>query len=494
MLFNSVDFIVFFPVVFAILLVIPKRARYIWLLVSSYFFYMSWNPKYALLILASTFITWLSALLVSRYRAEERKKANICLVVCVVLNLAILVVFKYAGFLFASLNDVFSRAGITFFDRRFDLLLPVGISFYTFQALSYSIDVYRNNIQPERNFLRYALYVSFFPQLVAGPIERSVSLLPQLQNIENVNLFDYDRIRDGFLLMMWGFFQKLVIADRAALLVKPVIRDYGDYGLIELSIATVLFAVQIYCDFGGYTNIARGAAAIMGIRLMQNFRQPYLATGIRDFWKRWHISLTSWFTDYVYIPLGGNRRGTLRTYVNTVIVFALSGLWHGASWNFVAWGLIHAFYRVAESLALHLRAKLSARMPVSVPPPLTLSGRIGRILVTFALTCFAWIFFVSPDLTHACNIIRQMASVLIASPDLLGLGLDLTNWRVLFFAVIVLGAVDILHEKGVSVFDAVSKQQLWFRWTLYLGLIWSVLLFGIYGAAYDESAFIYFRF
>lgn len=234
------------------------------------------------------------------------------------------------------------------------MLLPVGISFYTFQALSYTLDVYKNKIQAERNILKYALFVSFFPQLVAGPIERSGHLLSQIQAVSTLKLWQYDRIRDGLVLMFWGLFQKMVIADRASILVNNVYNNYTSYGCVEIVIATILFAFQIYCDFGGYTNIARGAAQVMGFELIQNFRQPYLALNIKDFWHRWHMSLTSWFTDYLYIPLGGSHKGNVHKYFNILLVFTVSGLWHGASWNYIAWGLLHAIYQIVSDIRAQL--------------------------------------------------------------------------------------------------------------------------------------------
>ena len=262
---------------------------------------------------------------------------KLCVAGSLISNLGILCLFKYGNFILSNLTSFASALGITGANRHLDLLLPVGISFYTFQALSYTIDVYRGDtddgIRVEKNIFKYALFVSFFPQLVAGPIERSKNLLRQIQNIEYIPVWNFDRVRDGFFLMIWGLFQKLVIADRASLLVNNVVNHYQKYGFIELLIAMILFAFQIYCDFSGYTNIARGAAQVMGFSLTNNFRQPYLAVNIKDFWRRWHISLTSWFTDYLYIPLGGNRKGTLRKYLNVFIVFSISGLWHGASWN-----------------------------------------------------------------------------------------------------------------------------------------------------------------
>lgn len=287
MAFNSIDFLIFFPIAVAIYFIIPRKIRYIWLLVISYYFYMGWNPKYALLIALSTVITYMASLLIS----SCAKKNNVAgkkffLWGSLLVNLGILGIFKYADFFLSNLNIVLAHLGFETLDRRLDLLLPVGISFYTFQALSYTLDVYYGKIKAEKNMFRYALYVSFFPQLVAGPIERSVNLLPQIQNVENISVWNYERIRDGLLLMIWGLFQKLVIADRASLLVDNVVNNYTNYGFFEISIAVSLFAIQIYCDFGGYTNIAIGAARVMGFNLMNNFRQPYLAVSIKDFWRR----------------------------------------------------------------------------------------------------------------------------------------------------------------------------------------------------------------
>lgn len=348
MLFNSIDFMVFFPIVVLVFFAIPRRMRRVWLLLASYYFYMSWHPQYAILIAASTIITFIGGLLIERMKTKHRKR--LVLVISLVSNLLILAVYKYADFAIQTLSGIMSRFGLGVIERRLDLLLPVGISFYTFQAISYTIDVYKGDVKAERNVINYALFVSFFPQLVAGPIERSGNLLSQIQKTKELNLWNFERVRDGMLLIFWGLFQKLVIADRAAILVKQVYGSYKNYGFLELAIASVLFAFQIYCDFGGYTNIARGAARVMGFSLMQNFRQPYFATSIKDFWRRWHISLTSWFTDYLYIPLGGSKKGMLRQHLNTFIVFGISGLWHGASWHFVLWGVLHAFYQMIGNI------------------------------------------------------------------------------------------------------------------------------------------------
>ena len=494
MLFNSIDFLVFFPIVVFIFFIIPKKLRCFWLLVASYYFYMSWNPKYALLIAASTVITFASGLLIDYYRKQHNTMAmKLCVAGSLLSNLGILCVFKYGNFFLANLRALAAFVGITMAERQLDLLLPVGISFYTFQALSYTIDIYRggeeeNSIKPEKNILKYALFVSFFPQLVAGPIERSKNLLQQIQNIETIKLWNFDRVKDGFFLMIWGLFQKLVIADRASLLVNNVINHYQKYGFVELGIAMVLFAFQIYCDFGGYTNIARGAAQVMGFSLTQNFRQPYLAVNIKDFWRRWHISLTSWFTDYLYIPLGGNRKGTLRKYVNIMIVFGVSGLWHGASWNFVVWGLVHGILLIFNDL----KDRIFTFKESAIKQLRCLRKGIA-IIITFILADFAWIFFVSKNLRHALGVIRRMGSVWKTS-DLTKLGLDKTDWGVLLLGLTILLIVDCIHENNISIFDSINKINIVARWVLCLGLVWSTIMLGIYGAAYDTSTFIYFQF
>lgn len=497
MLFNSIDFLFFFPLVVCVFFLIPKKARCIWLLISSYYFYMSWNPKYALLIALSTVITYLSGLFIDKCSGTNHKKFIVA--ISVISNLLILGIFKYANFAIYTFSAVLSRIGFEPIDKRLDLLLPVGISFYTFQALSYTLDVYKGRIKAEKNFIRYALFVSFFPQLVAGPIERSGHLLKQIQTINTAKLWNYKRIRDGVLLMFWGLFQKLVIADRASLLVNEVYDHYQSYGFLEISIATFLFAFQIYCDFAGYTNIARGAANVMGFELMQNFRQPYFAISIKDFWRRWHISLTSWFTDYLYIPLGGNRKGDIRKYINTFIVFIVSGLWHGASWNFIAWGFVHAVYQVTGDIKTRITEKVAIKkqrennVRSNDENNASFSILLLRIITTFIFVDIAWVFFASSSLRQAFGMFAQMFSA-FQTTSIYEIGLDSGNWFMLWFGLGILTIVDVCHEMGKSVFAMVNKQALYFRWILYLGLIWSVIMFGIYGSKYDTSQFIYFQF
>lgn len=290
--------------------------------------------------------------------------------------------------------------------------------------------------------------------------------------------------------MMWGLFQKLVIADRASILVNNVITGYVNYGFVELALAAALFAIQIYCDFGGYSNIARGAAKVMGFELMNNFEQPYLATSIKEFWRRWHISLTSWLTDYVYIPLGGNRKGRIRKYINILIVFGVSGLWHGASWSFVVWGLLHAFYQIIGDLK---NAVFSKSIGKGNRGRNTFSSRLRKVIGTFILTDFAWIFFVCSDMQQALGVIKNMLTY-VQTTDIFELGLDRGNWFFLIMGIAILFFVDLMHEKGISVSALVQKQDIVFRWGIYLALIWTTIMFGIYGMAYDTSAFIYFQF
>lgn len=343
MLFNSYNFLIFFPIVVLIYFLIPHKIRYIWLLIASYYFYMCWNAKYALILLFSTVITYASGLLITRANKiiDDKNKVKwkkIFVTLSFVINLSILFIFKYFGFAVENINKILTNLNMNILNPSFDVVLPVGISFYIFQALSYTVDVYREDVKAEKNFLKYALFVSFFPQLVAGPIERSKNLLNQMNE---KHYFDAQRVKDGLLLMIWGGFQKIVIADRVAIVVNTVFNNYPQYEGMYIIVAAILFAFQIYCDFSGYSIIAMGAAKVMGFKLMENFNCPYFSQSVGEFWRRWHISLSTWFRDYLYIPLGGNRKGKLRKYINLMIVFIVSGLWHGANWSFVIWGALN---------------------------------------------------------------------------------------------------------------------------------------------------------
>lgn len=502
MLFNSFEFLIFFPVIVIIYFLIPRKIRCFWLLAASYFFYMCWNVKYALLLFFSTFVTWICGFILQTVSEKNWSPERIlfykkgCVAASFFLNLSILFFFKYFNFTVGNLNFLLDKIHTNFRLPVLDLILPVGISFYTFQALGYTVDVYRQEIEAEKNFFRYALFVSFFPQLVAGPIERSKNLLLQLKNLDKLQVWNYERIRSGLSLMLWGFFQKLVIADRISIVVKQVFDHYQEFGCVELACAAILFSFQIYCDFGGYSNIAKGAAEVMGIQLMNNFRQPYFAQNIKSFWRRWHISLTSWFTDYLYIPLGGNRKGKTRQFANILIVFLCSGLWHGANWTYVVWGLLHGCAQIAGSLnsghSFPLRPKKHA-VPAEKKPMPGIGIRLLKTTFTFSLVTVFWVFFRADTMGQALDYFVQCLRYrrLQSFTDM---GLNPVNWYVLLASLFLLLLVDILHERGISLRQKIGSLNFLLRGIVYLGAIWSVILFGIYGYQYDASQFIYFQF
>lgn len=496
MLFNSLSFLVFFPLILLVYFVIPARVRYIWLLVCSYFFYMCWNAKYALLLLLSTVITYGAGLLLEANKNHVISKKWI-VAGSLFVNFGILFVFKYLDFALKTVQTVLEKMGITFTTAEFSLLLPVGISFYIFQAVGYMIDIYREKLMPEKNFLRYALFVSFFPQLVAGPIERSTKLLPQLQNVHKIKLWNSSRVRDGALVMLYGYMLKMIIADRTALMVDRIFhaQEYSLYGGLTVWVAAILFSLQIYCDFAGYTYIAIGASKVMGIELMNNFDTPYLAMSIKEFWNRWHISLTSWFRDYLYYPLGGSRKGKIRKYVNIMIVFAVSGLWHGAAWHYVAWGILHGFMRVIEEITEKLRNKVRSFFQIKDQ---VLSYKAFRVCVTFVLVTLAWVFFRAETIGQALDLIKSMMTVwnpwVLFDDSLLSVGLDGKDWNVLLFALVVLFVTECCKYKKVSLTQRFADQNILFQWGFFLIGILFIVVFGIYGPAYNASQFIYFQF
>lgn len=500
MLFNSFHFLIFFPIVVLIYFIIPRKLRYLWLLAASYYFYMSWNARYAVLIALSTVITWISGLLLERFSSRGARKW--VLACSFFANLGILFFFKYFGFFIDNFNRIAGHLGIAILDNPFDLLLPVGISFYTFQALGYTVDVYRGDTAAEKNPFRYALFVSFFPQLVAGPIERSKVLLTQLKNIEHIRLFSladdksFNRIASGFILMVWGLFQKMVIADRVSILVDQVFGNSYCYGTFELLAGVLGFALQIYCDFNGYSTIAVGAARVMGFTLTDNFDTPYFAVSISDFWHRWHITLSTWFRDYLYIPLGGNRRGRLKKYRNLMITFLASGLWHGAAWNYVVWGGLHGIYQILGDMINPLKERSLKLLRVDTS---VFSYRLGQVLCTFCLTCFAWIFFRAKSFLSALLYIRRLFTRwnpwVLFNESMYSLGLDRREMNILFFSLLVLLLVDLLRylrKENVAAF--LMKQNLWFRWLVVFGLIVMILVYGEYGLNFDSAQFIYFNF
>lgn len=501
MLFNSFRFLVFFPAAVFIYFLISKRLRYIWLLAASYFFYMNWNAKYALLLAGSTLVTWFGGLLLGLCQEKNAgsfwKKWIVAL--SFACNLGILGFFKYFDFALGNVNALLERLGMQVLERPFDIVLPVGISFYTFQALGYTVDVYRQDIRPQKNLFKYALFVSFFPQLVAGPIERSKNLLVQIEQMEQAGfrkLYDYDRIASGLRIMLWGYFLKMVIADRIAVIADTVFDSWYFYGTVVLVFAAAAFSIQIYCDFAGYSTIAVGAAKIMGFDLMENFDTPYFARSIQEFWRRWHISLSTWFKDYLYIPLGGNRCGRLRRHLNLMITFLASGLWHGASWHFAAWGAVHGLYQIIGAETRPLRERIYEKTHTKRH---SFSFRFGQSAAVFAMAAFAWIFFRAGSLSQAFDYISRI----FTKPDwwaltdgtIYRLGLARREMNILVFSLGILFLAGVVKYKNHETVDAfLAKQCAWFRWGAVAVLFFCIFLFGIYGPGYDAAQFIYFQF
>ena len=494
MLFNSYSFLFFFPIVLMVFFVIPARFRYLWLLVASYYFYMSWNPKYIVLIVFSTLVTWGGARLLC---GREGRKRKAILIICILLNLAVLFFFKYFRFALDTVNLLVTRMGMQPLSSGFDVMLPVGISFYTFQALSYVIDVYRGETEAEKNLLLYASYVSFFPQLVAGPIERSSSLMQEIKNLATEKkIWDYNRVKSGAFVMLWGYFLKMVVADHAAVLADEIFNHYTDFGTAILILGVLAFALQIYCDFAAYSTIALGTARIMNIRLMDNFDTPYFALSVREFWHRWHISLSTWFRDYVYIPLGGSRCSKARKYFNIMVTFMVSGLWHGANWTFVLWGMLHGFFQILEDLLEPVIKRINRFLQVDTT---AFSYKLLQWLFTFACVCFAWIFFRAETVKNALNYIVRMFTWhdpwVFYDETLYSLGLSVKEVHVLLFSVLLILAVGLAKRVRNIRFDEwILKQNLWFRVLLMSAGVMFIVLFGKYGLAEDASAFIYFQF
>lgn len=488
MLFNSYAFLLFFPVVVLVYYLLPKKAQNIWLLIASYYFYMNWDAKYALLLLFSTTVTYGCGLLIENYREH----AKLFLTLSFFVNLSILFVFKYLTFALDCLNGILSPFGLAIPNPSFHLLLPVGISFYIFQALGYTMDVYRKEICAEKRFLHYALFVSFFPQLVAGPIERSKNLLGQLAT---KHTFSYENLKEGFVIMLWGYFQKVVVADRIAIFVDRVYANYETYSGVYVIVAAFLFPFQIYCDFAGYSTIALGAAKILGIDLMRNFRCPYFASSIKDFWRRWHISLSTWFRDYLYIPLGGNRVSRRKGYRNILIVFLISGLWHGANLTFVIWGMLHGVFQVVGSCLQPLRNKVRKILHISETNVIV---RAGKILVTFLLVAFAWVFFRADSIQDAVQMIQSMLQAdnfeILKNGALYEAGLNHRAFVVMLFSIFILIVSDFLETRNISLTNQVIHAPTVVRYVCCLGMLAYILIFGVWGSSYDAASFIYFQF
>lgn len=480
MLFNSLSFAIFLPVVFAIYWLLPAKYRWILLLIASYWFYMSWNPQYVLLILFTTAVSFVAGISIERQHTKTKKRITLAL--ACLSSIGVLFLFKYFNFINESIANTLSFFNIPFEPIILNLLLPVGISFYTFQTLSYVIDVYNGQIIAEHHFGKYATFVSFFPQLVAGPIERTDNLLPQ---IKEEHKFSYASASYGLKQMAWGFFKKIVIADTVSKYTCRAFDYPRSYQGFALVLATAMFTIQIYCDFSGYSDIAIGTAKLFGINLMTNFKSPYFSQSIREFWSRWHVSLSTWFRDYVYIPLGGNRVSKLRNAMNLLVTFLISGLWHGANWTFVIWGGLHGMAQIIENLV----------MPKKKEPCREGAVWLIRVALVFCFCSFAWLFFAASTITDATYIIGHMLSGAHHPVDYFckgfySLGLETRVILPLMFSVVILFIYDYQSLK-LDVIWVISNQKTTLRWVFYVVfLLW--MIFNI--PTTNATEFIYFQF
>lgn len=480
MLFNSIDFALFFPLVFIIYWIVAKNlnSRNLLLLIASYVFYGWWDWRFLFLIIISSLVDFIVGQRI--YKSESKKNRKGLLIISLLVNLGFLFYFKYTNFFIDTFVESFRLFGQELEVSTLNIILPVGISFYTFQTLSYTIDIYRGQLKPTRDWLSFFTFVAFFPQLVAGPIERASHLLPQFHKKYK---FNYHEVRSGLLLMAFGLFKKMVIADRAAIIVNQVFNNPSDYFGFDLVVGTIFFAFQIYCDFSGYSDIAIGIARTMGFDLMKNFDSPYFSKSITEFWRRWHISLSTWFRDYVYIPLGGSRQGKYKTYANLFIVFVVSGLWHGAAMTFVIWGAIHGFIIVIEKSLSKIRQRIFTSSPIL--------NYLVAIPFTFFIVCFAWIFFRANSFGDA-GLILKNAINFSHQFDILSLGLDLREIQVLFTTIVILCIKDYFDRNDLWI-ERSMKLSFPLRWSFYIILVLSIIFYGVYGDN-SQAEFIYFQF
>ena len=487
MLFNSLEFlIIFFPVVTYGYFILPHRFRWFWLLVASCYFYMAFVPAYVFILGFLILVDYSAGRLIAGSKNQRERK--FWLIASLIANLGVLGFFKYFNFLNTNLSLLLGSFHVADPIPYLGIILPIGLSFHTFQSMSYTIEVYRGAQPVERHLGIYALYVMFYPQLVAGPIERPQNLLHQFREL---HFFEYNRVVNGLRLMAWGLFKKMVIADRLATFVDRVYARPSDYDGPLFVIATVFFAYQIYCDFSGYSDMAIGAAEVMGFKLMTNFKRPYSAQSIADFWQHWHISLSTWFRDYVYIPLGGNRVSQWRWQFNLMIVFLLSGLWHGANWTFVIWGALHGVYYVLENQLRRLSGYI--RLPYE---------KLGNVLVgwaqtiwVFGLVCFAWIFFRATDLADAWYIVSHLLDGFnrLTSFSALKNEINRVEFTLPFVGMIL--SIVLLEsiqwfEKRQRLPEFIADRPMWLRWVIYYAFVITIIVFGDFG----KSQFIYFQF
>lgn len=475
MLFNSFSFLLFFPVATLLYYLIPYKLRWEYLLLVSYGFYMNWNPSYALLLLFVTIVSYIISISINRSQARKKKRI---LTIGIIFSILPLVIFKYLNFINDSVFTILNDIGVRIEVPKFNLLLPVGISFFTFKAISYMVDVYKGKNHVEKNPGIYALYIAFFVDLSAGPIDRAEKLIPQLKAKHS---FVPENVVKGLRMMLWGYFMKVMIADRITLYVDPIFNNLNNHSELSVLVAAILFSIQIYCDFGGYSFIAIGCGKVMGFDLMMNFERPYMATCVTDFWRRWHISLSTWFRDYVYIPLGGNRCSKGRHIFNLLVTFTVSGLWHGANWTFVIWGFLNGLFQVIgkemKNLKTHTRRffKLSENSQIAY---------WWNITVTFVLMTVAWTFFKANSVEDAFKAVSMMFKPVghLYLPQISLLVYIIIGCTILFFC-------DIIQEKKGK-HPMLENKYIGIRFLSYIFLTIMILAVGVF----DGGQFIYFQF
>lgn len=474
MLFNSIPFIVFLPIVVLVYYLIPTKIRYVWLLLASYFFYLCQSTSFVSLLLLSTVTTYFAG--IATYKASTRRNKNIIVAMTFILNAGIWLFIKYADFVLE----------LTGSDRRFNLFLPIGISFYTLQALSYVMDCYREKMEPERNIIRYALFVSFFPSILSGPINRGCDLLP---NLKCDSKLDYDNLKYGLMKMLWGYFLKLVIAARLVILVDNAYSNADGYAGGTLFFAAISFLFMLYCDFEGYSNIAIGAARLLGINMKENFKQPFYSLSMGELWRRWHISLSTWLREYVYFSLGGNRKGAARKYINIFVIFLVSGIWHGANFTFIIWGLLNGLFLVMGNVLLPIRNDVASKMGLDKMPRFR---RIMQRIGVYLLYAFTMIYFDSVNVQCANIVIKRIFTV-FSSPvkvmnEIISLGLGRAN---LMFAIIMSLMVLVIdgyaHKDSCDFTGLMKKTPTVIRWGLYLFMVTAI----VFSANLTGQEFIY---
>lgn len=494
MTFNTFLFYLFFTLVVIVNYILPRKWRWVWLLIASYVFYGLSDIRFPFVLLTCTVFSYITGKLIARSKDDQRKK--IWVLIGVFLNVGVLILFKYLNFFFDSISIAAAAAGYQWIFRGIELLYPIGISFYAFQVISYLLDVYSGKIAGEKNFFQFTLFVSFFPQLLIGPIERYNHLKPQLVN---PTPFEYQGFVDSLVRIGWGLFKKIVIADRLAVVANTVFSNPAGFESPKLIMGVLAFSFQIYIDFAAYCDIAIGTANILGVKMVENFERPYFARSVIDFWRRWHISLSNWLRDYIFLKLNYEHRHrkprALWMGLDVMATFLISGLWHGANWTFVIWGALHGVYQTIEILTQKTRDKLVKNLNINRN---ALVHKIIQVLLTFGLVCFAWIFFKANSIDQALQIIRSIGTLSGITSEhawifLDGtLGLDAKDFWMMTLTLAILLIVEFTQRKH-DLLALLNKQPTWLRWTVYYALFFSITIFGFYGEA-NVVDFVYFQF